>query len=246
MAGAHRFRRPVAAVLAGFSLTAAGLAAVAGHVAGPAVAAAIPPGTVAVSRACYVNTARAAAKITITGAGWQAGATIQLTDTLTKLSATATATSAGTFSTTVPAPVVDSDTASQVADQIQASYAPASGETTSPGGATATSARFETTNYVVLITGHSHNPDVRRTFALSGFAPHRTVYAHYLSARGKLLTSESFGTPTGACGLRRVSAYEYPGGHPQRGTYTIQFDDSARYAKATQPQYRLSFSVGRA
>jgi hypothetical protein len=225
------------------ALAAVGAIAIA---AATATAASIPPGTVAVSQACYVNTARAAAKITITGAGWQAGATIELTDTLTKLSATATAGTAGTFSTTVPAPVVDSYTAPQVADQIQAYYESTSAQTSSPTGATATSARFETTNYVVLVTGHSHSPTVRRTFELSGFTPHRTVYAHYLDARGKLLTTESFGTPTGACGLRRVSAYEYPGGHPRRGTYTVQFDDSAHYAKSTQPQYRYSFSVGRA
>jgi hypothetical protein len=217
--------------------------AAAGIAASAARADPVPTGTVAVSRACYVNTARAAAKITITGAGWQAGATIELTDTLNKLSATTTANSSGTFTYTVPAPVVDSYKVQQVADQIEAYYEGTPDETGTTDSADATSATFETTNYLVLVTGSSRNPDVRRTFALSGFAPNRTVYAHYLNAQGKLLTTESFGRPAGACGLRRVTAYEYPGGHPKKGTYTIQFDNSRTFSRATTPEYRFSFQV---
>ncbi len=210
--------------------------------AAPALAAEAPAGTLSVSRACYVNTAKALAQISVTGSGWQAGATIELTDKLGRVSATATAEENGSFTATVPAPVVNPYTSLQIADAIRASYESQPGL---PGdtGASAASPTFETTNYAVLQTGNKKNPDAKTIFELSGFTPNRTVYGHYLNRAGMLLTSASFGKPTGPCGLRRVVTYEYPGGHPERGSYTIQFDDSARYAKLTQPQYRFSFSI---
>jgi hypothetical protein len=232
MRAAHRFTGLLIAVLAGTAVAA-----------GAAAADPAPTGTVAVSQACYVNTARAAAKITITGSGWQAGATIELTDKLNKLSATTTANTSGTFTYTVPAPVVDSYRTQQVGDQIEAYYEGTPDETGTTDSGDASSATFETTNFVVLVTGNSSRPNGKRTFELSGFAPDRTVYAHYLSAAGKVLSTENFGQPTGACGLRRVTAYEFPGGHPKRGTYTIQFDNSRSFSRATAPQYRFSFAV---
>jgi hypothetical protein len=212
--------------------------------AGPATADQAPAGRVTVSRACYVNTARALAQITVSGTGWEAGAIIELTDKLGRVSATATADAGGSFRALVPAPVVDPYRSPQIADAISAAYENDPGL---PGntGATASSAPFLTTNYEVLQTHNRTDPELRSTFELSGFVPNRTVYAHYLSASGKPLTTVSFGRPAGACGLRRVVAYEYPGGHPSRGTYTVQFDNAPTYRKLTQPAYRLTFQVRR-
>ncbi len=212
--------------------------------AGPAAAAAdeAPAGSVTVDRSCYVNTARALAQIAVSGRGWQAGATIELTDKLGRISATATASTNGTFSATVPAPVVNPYKSLQISDAIRAAYESQPGL---PGdtGAGAASPAFATTNYGVLQTGNKRNLNTKTVFELSGFAPGHTVYAHYLSHAGALLTSVSFGTPTGACGLRRVVTYAYPGGHPARGSYTVQFDNSRPYRRLTQPQYRFSFQV---
>jgi hypothetical protein len=210
----------------------------------PAAAAAdqLPAGTVAISRACYVNTAKALAQITVTGSGWQAGSTIELTDKLGRISATTTAGPTGTFSYAVSAPVVDPYKGQQISDAIVASYEG------SPGlpqdtGAGASSTPFLTTNFSVLQSGNKKNFRQKTIFELSGFTPNRTVYAHYLTRAGRLLKTVSFGKPTGACGLRRVVTYEYPGGHPQKGSYTVQFDNATGYRKLTQPQYRFSFQV---
>jgi hypothetical protein len=212
--------------------------------AGTAAADQTPAGSVMVSRACYVNTARALAQITVSGRGWEAGATIELSDKLGRVSATATADSGGSFRVSVPAPVVDPYKSPQISDAISAAYE------TDPGlpgntGATASSPTFLTTNFGVLQTRNRNDPQAKSVFELSGFAPDRTVYAHYLSSTGKPLTSVSFGKPTGACGLRRVVTYEYPGGHPARGSYTVQFDDSPSYHALTHPAYRLTFQVRR-
>ncbi len=232
----HRFSLTLCPALAVAALIAAGVAA------GPAAADEIPAGSVSVGRACYVNTARKLAQITVTGSGWEAGSSIELTDTLGRISATATVSSSGTFTADVTAPEVDSYTGQQIADRIKASYEGDPG-LPSDTGASADSASFLTTNYAVLQSGNPKNPGEKTIFELSGFTPGATVYAHYLSRTGKLLTTVSFGKPAGACGLRRVVTYEYPGGHPQKGSYTVQFDNSARYRKLTQPQYRFSFQV---
>ena len=210
--------------------------------AGPAGADEAPAGTVSVSRACYVNTARALAQITVTGSGWEGGSTLELTDKLDRISATATVDAGGRFSTRVPAPTVDSSKGPEISDTITAA------SETEPGmpsdtGASASSSAFLTTNYAVMQSGDTRDPEARTVFELSGFTPGRTVYAHYLTRAGTLLDTVSFGKPAGACGLRRVETAEYPGGHPQTGSYTVQFDDAARYRALTQPQYRLSFQV---
>jgi hypothetical protein len=202
----------------------------------------LPAGTVGVTRACYVNTAKALAQITVTGSGWQAGSTLELTDKLGRISASATADSGGAFSATVSAPVVNPFKGQQVSDAIEASYEGSPG-LPADTGASASSAAFLTTNFAVLQTGNKRNLHKKTIFELSGFTPNRTVYGHYLTRAGKLLTTVAFGRATGACGLRRVVAYEYPGGHPKKGSYTLQFDSAARYRKLTQPQYRLSFQV---
>jgi hypothetical protein len=201
-----------------------------------------PAGTVAVGRACYVNTAKALAQITVSGGGWEAGSTIELTDELGRIAATATAGPSGTFSAAVPAPVVDPYAGPQVSDTIKAAYEAAPG-LPSDTGASASSTPFLTTNYAVIQTGNKTNPNRRTIYELSGFRPGRAVYAHYLTAAGTWLANASFGKPAGACGLRRVETYEYPGRHPKRGSYTIQFDNSAKYRSLTQPQYRLAFQI---
>lgn len=213
---------------------------------GPAAAGAdeTPAGSVSVSRACYVNTAAALAQITVSGRGWEAGATIELTDRLNRVSATATAGADGAFSAQVPAPEVEPGTALEISDAIRGAYENAPGL---PGatGASASSTAFLTTNYEVRRTPDRTTATARSIFQLSGFTPGRTVYAHYLSAAGRPLTSVSFGRPTGPCGLRRVAGDAYPGGHAVPGRYTVQFDNSPAYRERTQPAYRLALQIRR-
>jgi hypothetical protein len=241
--GQSRIGRAVcAAGLTAAGLTAAGLTAAV--LSGPAAMAdTTPTGTLSVARACYVNTAAAAAKIIVKGAGWQAGEAIELTDKLGRISATATAGTDGRFTATVPAPVVDSYRALEVTDTIEAYYEGTPSLTAAPAGATVSSNAFLTTNYLVMQTGSLKDPESKAHFELSGFAPGRTVYAHYLTHAGALAHTVALGRASGPCGLSRVTTDAYPGGHPRKGTYTIQFDDAARFSRLTQPQYRFGLRI---
>jgi hypothetical protein len=205
-----------------------------------------PAGTLTVDAGCYVNTASAAAKVTVNGSGWSPGDTVQLTDTRGVVTTTLTVSSMGTFVAIVPAPVVPTRDI-DITDRIQAVDEGSQGSTTQGGGATgatAYSSTFLTTDYAVKVSG-TINPLRKLAFNLSGFPASRTVYGHYLTASGRLLETASFGKPGGVCGLRKVDAYEYPGGRAKKGQYTIQFDDDLHYSARTTPAFRYFFVISR-
>jgi hypothetical protein len=72
------------------------------------------------------------------------------------------------------------------------------------------------------------------TWYFSGFRRGKFIYAHYLHK--KPAAQARFGRATGPCGLLKVKARFYPGGHPRFKTYTVQIDDSKRYSKHASPK----------
>jgi hypothetical protein len=72
------------------------------------------------------------------------------------------------------------------------------------------------------------------TWYFSGFTPGRFIFGHYL--RKKPVAGVRFGRAKGPCGLLKVRAHFYPGGHPRFRSYTLVFDNSRRYSKKTRPR----------
>ena len=215
---------------AGVCTIGAVLAATFGATAHGALGAAAAP-SVTSSRACYVNTS-SLAKITITGAGWTPGHSVQLVSS--DLFATATVAADGTFTATTDAPpLITTDPAAKtelvtVTDQGDSSTGAAA------TGQSATS-RFQIANLAVATRPQQASPRRRVTFRFSGFAPGRPVYAHYVHS-GRVVATQRFGRATGACGLLQHRALLFPGGHPRYSSYTVQFDDAKRYRTRSMPK----------
>jgi hypothetical protein len=72
------------------------------------------------------------------------------------------------------------------------------------------------------------------TWYFSGFRPGRFIYGHYL--RKKPVARAKFGRAKGPCGLLKVKARFYPGGHPRFKSYGLQLDDSKSYSKHASPR----------
>lgn len=212
-------------------------AGVIGSVARPAQTA--PIGTLAVDRACYVNTASAAARIRITGSGWDPGDTIVVSDSRQLISVTTSANVDGGFAVDVSAPEVDPSVHAQISDRIEAIDSSAAAMIAPGGAMTAYSQPFLTTAFAVIASRAPARPPDRTIFTLSGFTAGRTAYAHDLDARGRLVRTVALGRPSGACGLERVSTPRYPGAGSRAHSDSIQFDQSRRYRPHTTPRFVL-------
>jgi hypothetical protein len=57
--------------------------------------------------------------------------------------------------------------------------------------------------------------------------------------RSKQVARVRFGRAKGPCGVLKVRARFYPGGHPRYDNYTLVFDSSKRYSKKTRPRVLL-------
>lgn len=79
------------------------------------------------------------------------------------------------------------------------------------------------------------SPKAMRSWAFSGFAAGRPIYAHFRLG-GRTLGTYRFGTAKGPCGEYKRSA---PGiaiaGRVRAGTWTIQVDQAKRYSPSTKP-----------
>jgi hypothetical protein len=209
--------RHLAGLFAGFALVL-GLTAQAA----PAVAASI-----SVSKPCYVFTKSTPATMVVTGSGFVASDQVTITNSAVSGSTTVTAGPTGGFVVAVPAPEPGfSLPGQQTVTMIARDFA-------SNGTITATTP--VTVAPLSVATSPGQAPLTRKiTWYLSGFSPDSYVYVHYLHngpvARARL------GRATGACGLLKVRARLYPGGHPRYKKYAVQIDDSRRFSKHASPR----------
>jgi hypothetical protein len=73
----------------------------------------------------------------------------------------------------------------------------------------------------------------------------RPIYVHYVFA-GKSKKTVELGLPTGDCGLFSVRRKQFPfKKSPQRGVWTLQFDQEERYNPKASPRVPLTIKVQR-
>jgi hypothetical protein len=73
----------------------------------------------------------------------------------------------------------------------------------------------------------------------------KPIYMHYVFA-GKSKKTIDLGLPTGDCGLFSVRRKQFPfKKNPQRGVWTIQFDQSVKYDPKASPRVPLTIKVQR-
>ena len=195
-----------------------------------ALAATASAATVSADKACYVNTdPTRGAPMTITGAGFGAGDSIELSGGT--VFATGTADANGGFSITTNAPQLPT-------------FKPTTGSTTltvtdtnATTGAQATQTVAVTSANLAVSTSPPSVKNIAKTkvtYTFSGFVPGTRIYGYYM--RKKVVATAMFGRAAGPCGTLTQRALLFPGGHPKNDQYKVAFESSSRYVKNIVPR----------
>ena len=207
-------------------MTCATIAAAAAGGALAASAGAAGAATLSVDKACYVNVNTASgAPMTISGAGFAPGETVDVSGGTVYAQATADGT--GSFSVTTKAPILGT-----VDPGTETTSLTATGETSQ----TTATVAVRSANLAVQTNPPSVR-NVRRdkvTFSFSGFTPGRHIYGFY--ARGRTKVRARFGVAQGPCGTLTQRALLYPGGRPTHDVYTVTFESSPRLSRTASPK----------
>lgn len=198
--------------------------AAAGAVTAPASAQAA---SIAVQAPCVVS----AQPVTVAGSGFTPNTLITLDG---DASGSATADANGVFSAAVPAPAVTTIAPKTVT--VDAS------DPANPANTATVSFPVVKGVYVsnVPINGR---PSEKTTWRFAGFQPGEPVYGHF-RLNGKTQRNYRFGTAKGACGTLVVKAARVPLRKVLAGKWTLQLDQSPRYASAS-PHRTFRFRIYR-
>jgi hypothetical protein len=198
--------------------------AAAGAVTAPASAQAA---SIAVQAPCVVS----AEPVTVAGSGFTPNTLITLDG---DASGSATADANGVFSAAVPAPAVTTIAPKTVT--LDAS------DPANPANTATVSFPVVKGVYVsnVPINGR---PSEKTTWRFAGFQPGEPVYGHF-RLNGKTQRNYRFGTAKGACGTLVVKAARVPLRKVLAGKWTLQLDQSPRYASAS-PHRTFRFQIYR-
>ena len=186
--------------------------------------------TLSLDKRCYVITRRIPS-MTITGSGYQPDSHVLITSTA-NVDASTTADAAGRISVTVRAPAPHFSSPS-----VKTFTFTATDENVTPAIRATTRARV-----APLGALHGSTPRAsglkalteRTKWSFSGFAPGRTVYAHY-TIHGRQVALEAFGVARGGCGTLHTRAPLYPA-TPHHASYPVQFDSVHRFSPKTTPR----------
>jgi len=191
-----------------------------------ALAAQASAATIGVTAPCYVNANPfKGATITILGAGFPGGDQVAVEGNGVYALAAADPTT-GTFAVTTAGPTLATSGPGTHTYSLLATDQTTGGVN---AGTTVTMANLS------VATVPSEAKFTRRvTWSFSGFRPGKYVYAHYL--RKREVARARFGRANGPCGVLKVKARLYPGGHPRYKTYKVQIDDSKRYSQHAAPR----------
>lgn len=213
--------------LAGIAVTACCAVSATGALAAAASAATLTP-----DKPCYVNADPASgAPMTITGAGFTAGSTVQLSGGTTFANAVADPAGNVTFTTNAPE---------------LATISPGSKKTTltaTDGNGVSAPVTVMSANLAVATKPGSVR-NVRKnkvTFSFSGFIPGKHIYGYYL--RKKIVAKAKFGKAQGPCGVLKQKALLYPGGRPRKDQYKVTFESSSRYNKNAFPRVTGTLNI---
>jgi hypothetical protein len=195
-----------------------------------AVASAAGAATIGVSRPCLVNVGTRSASMIVSGSGFVPGDEVHITSSDGSVDATGTADPGGSIAVTTGAPnpffkLPGAKTVTLTARDFALA-----------GTITATAPVMVTTLAAVPRPTRAKLTS-KVTWYFSGFRPGKYVYGHYL--RRKQVARVRFGRAKGPCGLLKVRAGFYPGGHPPFDSYTLALDTSRRYSRKTRPRVLL-------
>jgi hypothetical protein len=207
-------------------------AAVAITIAATAVAAAAGPAaaaTLVLDQPCYLERATVIAG----GQGWDPGKTVEIKDSAgSRFFQSATTNPMGAFLTNFRAPLLPT-----IKPAVQSFVAAAS----EIGNAALTAqAPFMVTNARVDadLTG---KPTQRVPFSISGFAPRKIVYGHWVFKR-RVRATVAMGKVPAPCGVVTRKVRRIPA-RLHSGTWTIQFDTRRRYSARTSPRQVLKLTL---
>ncbi|HYZ81834.1 MAG TPA: hypothetical protein VE571_11215, partial [Solirubrobacteraceae bacterium] len=177
--------------LAGLAVTACCAVSATGALAAAASAATLTP-----DKACYVITdTNAGAPMTITGAGFTPGSTVQLTGGSPATFVNAAADGAGNVSFTAKAPELGTGPGSKRTTFTA----------TDPNGVSAAVTVRSANLSVATKPGSVRNVHKDKvTFSFSGFVPGKRIYGYYI--RKKIVAKAKFGKAQGPCGVLKQKA----------------------------------------
>jgi hypothetical protein len=204
---------------------------------GPAAAQA-SAAKLSVNKPCYVDTVDRtgvrAAMMTVAGSGFVPGDPVHITSSDGSVNDQTTANNLGDINVTIGAPTPTFTLPVDKVQTLTASDFAASGTVTA-------STPVKDTELAVATRPAQARPAQRVTWYFAGFRPGHLVYGHYL--RKHQVALARFGRARGVCGLLRVRARFYPGGHQRYQHYRLQFDDSRRYHKHSTPRIDTSLNT---
>jgi hypothetical protein len=218
----------------------AAVVAAGGLMAGPLLArgatAAAPGPTIGLDQACYVRTGPAPPPMTVTGAGFDPGDQVTITDTSGTLDATTTVSATGTIQASIAGPSLVLKQPGQASDTVIATDRTPTG--------TSIGARAHT---FVSILGAGHGPTTserglralreRTTWVFSGWPVNKTIFVHYL-VKGRAVARQAFGRPASPCGLLHAVRPLFPK-TPHVASYATQIDTHKHYSTKTTPRFTL-------
>jgi hypothetical protein len=200
--------------------------AAAAMTAGPAAAASAA--TIAVNKACFDENA----PMTVTGAGFTPGDTVDLS--ATGVFSTAPVDAGGQFAVLVTAPLLGKIGPAHHAFTLTA--------TSESNPSLAAAAPFDVTTFAVSTKPAQARPSKRVRFSFSGFTPGRSIYAHYVH-KGTVRATSHFGIAAPPCGTLSARERLYPGNHPATGLYHVQFDSRRHYSPSTAPKLLATLHI---
>jgi hypothetical protein len=222
---AGRARGPLGSLFAGCALLLAPAA-----LATPASAASL-----SVTKACYAFTKNKLVPMTLSGAGFVPGGQVTINSSDGWIGDAGVIVGlTGSFSTSVPVPEPSFELPGQKTVTLTAE------EFTLGGTITATTPVTVAPLDAAVVPGQaplSH----KVTWYLSGFAPGKYIYVHYL--HGTPVARMRLGRAKGACGVLKARAPLYPSLHPRYRRYPVQIDDARRYSKHATPRLERTLKL---
>jgi hypothetical protein len=200
---------------------------------GPAAAAGqASAATIAVNKACYVDQnirgAIQPAQMIVLGSGFVPGDTVLLDTSDGTTSGSGVANSAGDIAVSMNAPTPFLKHPEGYTSVLTA-------EDDSVSGVIKAETFIKSTELSVATVPPTAKPSKKVTWYFAGFLPGKEIYGHYLRHR-KQVARARFGRAKGVCGVLKVRAHFFPGGHQRYHTYGLQIDNSKRYRKTSIPR----------
>jgi hypothetical protein len=193
-----------------------------------AAAAPASAATLSLNKPCYVSAVSKRAAMNLLGSGFVPGDMVEISSSDGSVATSTTVNASGDIAATTGAPIPAFSLPGSKTVTLTAQDFTAAGTTI-----TAT-ARTQAAQLAVDTKPAQARLSKKVTWYFSGFRPGRFIYGHYLHK--KPVARAKFGRAKGPCGVLKVKAQFYPGGHPRFKSYGLQLDDSKGYSKHASPR----------